>query len=242
MSDAIVGLTSLIEKKAEELKAPLRIELKKNKKVIKIDGIQHRKLPEILFSIVNAGAINLNLTGEAGTGKTFLIDQIHKALEASGWFKQMGVKGKRECFILSANKDMQAPELIGRESPRFFDDGNGKDAGEWAFIEGAILPNFKNGGIVGLDEMDRFADSTLSALNAGLANGFITTPKGERIMRHPACIIVATGNTKGQGASPKYISANRQDSATLDRFACNFIDIDYDPAIEDAVCGSAEAE
>ena len=59
-------------------------------------------------------------------------------------------------------------------------------------------------------------------------------------MRHPACIIVATGNTKGQGASPKYISANRQDSATLDRFACNFIDIDYDPAIEDAVCGSQE--
>lgn len=240
VSDAIVGLTSIIEKKAEELKAPLRLELKKNKKVIKIDGIQHHKLPEILFSIVNAGAKNLNLTGEAGTGKTHLIDQIHKALEASGWFKQMGVKGKRECYILSANKDMQAPELIGRESPRFFDDGNGEDAGEWAFIEGAILPNFKNGGIVGLDEMDRFADSTLSALNAGLANGFITTPKGERIMRHPACIIVATGNTKGQGASPKYISANRQDSATLDRFACNFIDIDYDPAIEDAVCGSSE--
>jgi len=240
VSDAIVGLTSIIEKKAEELKAPLRLELKKNKKVIKIEGIQHHKLPEILFSIVHAGAINLNLTGEAGTGKTYLIDQIHNALQESGWFKEMGVKGKRECFILSANKDMQAPELIGRESPRFFDDGNGEDAGEWAFIEGAILPNFKNGGIVGLDEMDRFADSTLSALNAGLANGFITTPKGERIMRHPACIIVATGNTKGQGASPKYISANRQDSATLDRFACNFIDIDYDPAIEDAVCGSSE--
>ena len=154
ISDAIVGLNEQITKRMDELKVPLRLELKKNKKSIKIEGIQHYKLPEILFSIVNAGAINLNLTGEAGTGKTYLIDQIHHALQESGWFKQMGVKGQRECFILSANKDMQAPELIGRESPRFFDDGSGEDAGEWAFIEGAILPNFKNGGIVGLDEMD----------------------------------------------------------------------------------------
>lgn len=229
-----------IDEKIESMTVPLRLELKKTDcEPVEIEGVHHHKLPEILSDIVHCGAENLNLTGEAGTGKTFLIDQIHDILQAMGWFKKMGVKGERECFILSANKDMQAPELIGRESPIFFET-EGFEAGEWAFIKGAILPNFEHGGVIGLDEMDRFADSTLSALNAALANGFITTPKGERILRHPASIIIATGNTKGQGASQKYSAANKQDSATLDRFAGHFIDIDYDPAIEDAVCGSQE--
>ncbi len=224
----------------KNLAKPTQITLRKNGKNIELKGIRHFKTEEILFSIVNAKAQNLNLTGEAGTGKTHLLDQIHEALEKSGWFKEMGVKKPRSCYIMSANKDMQAPELIGRESPRFFDDDSGRPAGEWDFLPNELLAQFEHGGILGLDEMDRFADSTLSALNAALANGFITTPKGVRVMRHPACIIIATGNTKGQGASPKYTAANKQDSATLDRFAGNFIDIDYDPAIEEAICANPE--
>lgn len=243
--------TALMSKVGEEIRTeiseaikalakPTFITLRKNSKTIELKGIRHFKTQEILFSIVNAKAQNLNLTGEAGTGKTHLLDQIHEALEKSGWFKEMGVKKARSCYIMSANKDMQAPELIGRESPRFFDDGSGRPAGEWDFLPNELLAQFEFGGILGLDEMDRFADSTLSALNAALANGFITTPKGERVMRHPACIIIATGNTKGQGASPKYTAANKQDSATLDRFAGNFIDIDYDPSIEEALCANPQ--
>lgn len=240
MSKVGIQVRTEISEAIKALAKPTVLELRKNGKTIKLKGIRHFKTEEILFSIVNAKAQNLNLTGEAGTGKTHLLDQIHEALEKSGWFKQMGVKKARSCYIMSANKDMQAPELIGRESPRFFDDGSGRPAGEWDFLPNELLAQFEFGGILGLDEMDRFADSTLSALNAALANGFITTPKGERVMRHPACIIIATGNTKGQGASPKYTAANKQDSATLDRFAGNFIDIDYDPAIEEAICANPE--
>jgi hypothetical protein len=240
MSRVGENIRNEITEAIKALSQPTFITLRKNKKTIELKGIRHFKTQEILFSIVNAKAQNLNLTGEAGTGKTHLLDQIHEALEKSGWFKEMGVKKARSCYIMSANKDMQAPELIGRESPRFFDDGSGRPAGEWDFLPNELLAQFEHGGILGLDEMDRFADSTLSALNAALANGFITTPKGERVMRHPACIIIATGNTKGQGASPKYTAANRQDSATLDRFAGNFIDIDYDPSIEEALCANSE--
>ena len=240
VEEAVKDLTASVQEQIDAINIPTRIELKVNSKKVALAGIRHYRTSEIPFSIVNAGAKNINLTGEAGTGKTHLIDQIHEALEASKWFKGMKVKGKRSAFIMSANKDMQAPELIGRESPRFFDDGSGESAGEWAFIRNKLLDNFEHGGVIGLDEMDRFSDSTLSALNAALANGFITTPKGERVLRHPAAIIIATGNTKGQGASPKYSAANKQDAATLDRFAMNFIDIDYDPAIENSLCKSSE--
>lgn len=240
MSRVGENIRNEISEAIKALSKPTFITLRKDSKTIELKGIRHFKTQEILFSIVNAKAQNLNLTGEAGTGKTHLLDQIHEALEKSGWFKEMGVKKARSCYIMSANKDMQAPELIGRESPRFFDDGSGRPAGEWDFLPNELLAQFEFGGILGLDEMDRFADSTLSALNAALANGFITTPKGERVMRHPACIIIATGNTKGQGASPKYTAANKQDSATLDRFAGNFIDIDYDPSIEEALCANPE--
>tara|TARA_B110000858_G_scaffold47556_2_gene54820 strand:+ start:995 stop:3040 length:2046 start_codon:yes stop_codon:yes gene_type:complete len=229
-----------VTKELEAMTKPTVIQLKKgNSEPVPMSGIQHYMLPEILSDIVHCEAKNLNLTGEAGTGKTHLIDAINSALQGLGWFESKGMTENREAFILSANKDMQAPELIGRESPIFFKT-EGYEAGEWAFIKGAILPNFEHGGIIGLDEMDRFADSTLSALNAALANGFITTPKGERILRHPAAIVIATGNTKGQGRSQKYSAANAQDGATLDRFAMRFIDIDYDPAIEEAICGDSE--
>ena len=228
-----------VTKELEAMTKPTVIQLQKgNSEPVPMSGIQHYMLPEILSDIVHCEAKNLNLTGEAGTGKTHLIDAINSALQGLGWFEKKGMTENREAFILSANKDMQAPELIGRESPIFFKT-EGYEAGEWAFIKGAILPNFEHGGIIGLDEMDRFADSTLSALNAALANGFITTPKGERIMRHPAAVVIATGNTKGQGRSQKYSAANAQDGATLDRFAMRFIDIDYDPAIEEAICGDS---
>lgn len=234
-----------INDQLSKISKPTLLEIKPMKgEKIKIEGVQHHKMTQLLFYIMKTrNENNLYLWGDAGTGKTRICVDLFGLLKAGGWFKEMGLKKatvEKNVFILSCNKDIQSQELLGRESPRFFDDGSGRPAGEWDFILGALLPVFRDGGIICLDEIDRLHESTLSALNAILANGFVYTPKGEKIVRHPACVIVGTANTKGNGGSGKYSATRQQDGATLDRFTGRKIHIDYDPAIEDSIAGSAE--
>tara|TARA_R100000231_G_scaffold34814_1_gene30742 strand:+ start:3042 stop:5078 length:2037 start_codon:yes stop_codon:yes gene_type:complete len=232
-----------IDEKLNSIGKPTILHVKSGSKpALKIKGIVHEKMSELMWRIVRSGAMNnLYLHGDAGTGKTRICEQLFNALIGAGYWKSHGLKKPSEAknmFILSCNKDLQSQELIGRESPRFFDDGSGRPAGEWDYIKGAIAPVFENGGLIVLDEIDRLHPSTLSALNAVLANGFFYTPKGEKILRHSSTVFVGTANTMGQGSDPKYNAANTQDSATLDRFAGQFVKIDYSKAIENAVAGS----
>ena len=242
-SEQFEAIKKGIDEKLESIGNPTILHVKAGKKpALKIKGIVHEKMSELMWRIVRSGAMNnLYLHGDAGTGKTKICEQLFEALIGAGYWKSHGLKKPTEAknmFILSCNKDLQSQELIGRESPRFFDDGSGRPAGEWDYIKGAIAPVFENGGLIVLDEIDRLHPSTLSALNAVLANGFFYTPKGEKILRHSSTVFVGTANTMGQGSDPKYNAANTQDSATLDRFAGQFVKIDYSKAIENAVAGS----
>lgn len=194
----------------------------------------HGKVPQVLWSIIKAGLRNLNLIGPAGTGKTHMAQQIH------GLLIKAGLLPENAPFVcISANGEMLPSDLLGRMSPAFFG-GDGDDApapGDWVFSPGGMLR--KDGqdvlqapSVILIDEMDRFNAGTSVGLNALLANGFITDPNGKVWTRHEDCIIIATGNTRGMGADGDYAAAQKQDSATLDRFAGAFFDIDFCPGIE----------
>jgi cobaltochelatase CobS len=86
------------------------------------------------------------------------------------------------------------------------------------------------------DEVDASDNSALLALNAALANGTATFPDCQ-ITRHPDCIVIATANTWGFGATADYVGRSKIDAAFLSRFPVR-IHWDYDSALEVAISGN----
>lgn len=103
----------------------------------------------------------------------------------------------------------------------------------------AFVRTFRDGGVFMAEEMDAWSPRATLVLNVPLANGYMTLPNGEKIVRHPDCLIIACANTWGQGATAEYVGRNRLDAAFLDRFAIK-IDWQYDEQLERAAAGDDE--
>lgn len=96
-----------------------------------------------------------------------------------------------------------------------------------------VLQDFwLNGGVFVADEFDRMLPSATAAVNSLLANG-IWVINEQSCPAHRDFVFSANGNTDLRGATEKYISAQRQDVATISRFA--FVDWPYDLAHESAI-------
>ena len=145
------------------------------------------------------------LSGAAGTGKNVICKQVAKALDMDFYF---------------TNAVTQEYQLKG------FIDANG------TFHETQFYKAFTNGGLFFLDEMDGSIPETLIILNAAIANGYFDFPTG-KVEAHPDFRVIAAGNTVGTGADIEYTGRFQLDASSLDRFA--LIEIDYSPAIEEAV-------
>ena len=85
-----------------------------------------------------------------------------------------------------------------------------------------------------LDEADNACAEALVTLNAALANGYYSFPGLGRVECSPNFYCVAAGNTNGQGATDEYCGRYKMDESSRDRFA--FVDIDYNPEIEEGIC------
>ena len=153
--------------------------------------------------------VNLNipvfLSGAAGTGKNVICKQVAEALGTEFYF---------------TNAVTQEYQLKG------FIDANG------TFHETQFYKAFTNGGLFFLDEMDGSIPETLIILNAAIANGYFDFPTG-KVEANPNFRVIAAGNTVGTGADIEYTGRFQLDASSLDRFA--LIEIDYSPAIEEAV-------
>lgn len=153
--------------------------------------------------------VNLNipvfLSGAAGTGKNVICKQVAEALGTEFYF---------------TNAVTQEYQLKG------FIDANG------TFHETQFYKAFTNGGLFFLDEMDGSIPETLIILNAAIANGYFDFPIG-KVEANPNFRVIAAGNTVGTGADIEYTGRFQLDASSLDRFA--LIEIDYSPAIEEAV-------
>lgn len=144
------------------------------------------------------------LVGPAGTGKSYMCEQIAKAL-------------KIPFYSTNAVKDEY--KLTG------FIDANGN------YRETDFYRAWTTGGVFCLDEIDASSPEALIDLNGALASRVYPFPTGA-VKAHEDFHFIATANTFGKGANLKYVGRNELDAATLDRFATVFVD--YDPQVEES--------
>lgn len=181
---------------------------------IKAIGLQHECFPTLLRAMQardhRGFRLNIWLTGPTGSGKTTAAENAARALDLA-----FGTDGSLDADY----------KVLG------FRDANGN------IISTQFLDIYEHGGVYVADEIDNWLPSALLSLNAALANGFATSPKG-LISRHPDACVIACANTWGLGATIDYVGRAKQDAASLDRFQPK-INWPIDEALELAV---AEAQ
>lgn len=169
-----------------------------------LTGLFHEKFNDILTMIANS--IPVMLTGAAGTGKNFTLEQVADALDIPFYY---------------TGAITQEYKLTG------FIDAGGR------YHETEFYKAFTGGGLFMLDEVDASSPETLVILNGAIANRYFDFPIG-RAKAHPNFRIACAGNTFGTGADMVYVGRNVLDGATLDRFCV--IKMDYDLEVEAKLC------
>lgn len=188
---------------------PIQIVMPENK-VGEIKGAYHYIAPTLLRVI--GARLPAFLVGEAGSGKTHLVEQCAESL---------GLK----FYCISVCAQTTASTLLG------YMDANGK------YVRSLFREAYENGGVFLLDEVDNGNPNVLSVLNASISNHVCSFPD-KMVAKHPDFVLCASGNTYGHGANRKYVGRLEIDAATLDRFV--FIDIGYDEKLEEQICGNPD--
>ena len=215
--DASKNMVSKLEKKIEEGVGggEIKIVSQEPKDITLKNEHYHPQFKNIaqMLPIVK----QIMLVGDAGTGKTFVANQVADALELK--FKHISCSG-----------GMSEGMLIGK---MLFDG---------TFVSTDFLDCYENGGVFLLDEMDSADANLLVVLNSALANGYLSVPNRKNnpiAKRNDSFLLIACCNTFGTGnGSRVYAGRNRLDGATLDRFYT--IDFDYDRKLETKLAGTQQ--
>jgi MoxR-like ATPase len=189
--------------------------------VLKIEGKPHRMLNKAV--VLARCRKNILLIGPAGSGKTYLAEQVAQVL------------GLPFSFI-SCSAGMSEGQLLGRLVPT----GEG---GKFEYLRSEFVRCYEEGGIFLFDELDAADSNTLLVLNTALANGQIAIPNrpGNPVARkHANFVCIAAANTFGTGADRQYVGRNQLDESTLDRFRIGQIEMDYEPELEALLCPDQE--
>jgi cobaltochelatase CobS len=173
-----------------------------------LDGVQHHVFPEVLVGVAEREA--LWLVGPAGTGKSTIAEQAAQAVGLDF--------SSRSCSAQTTETS-----LLGYMSA----------TGDYIGTE--FRKRYEFGGVFLLDEVDNGNPNVLTVLNSALSNSFMAFPDG-MVTRHKDFVLVATANTFGNGATSEYVGRNPIDKAFVDRFS--FIQVDYDPKVEEAMLAS----
>ena len=152
-----------------------------------------------VFKLVDSKKFfTLYITGDSGTGKNAMIDQVCAKLD-------------RPVVRVSITHETKEEHIIGT---RTLIDGNiVYEDGPliWAALEGAVLL---------LDELSLASANEIMCLQAAMEGGsFFVKSLNKVITPKEGFCIIATDNTKGQGSdSAKWIGTNILNAAFLDRF------------------------
>lgn len=173
-------------------------------------GVLHEKFDTIINILTDRreGMEGAYLCGPAGTGKSYIAQQIAKALAVEYY---------------ESNSVTDETKITG------FIDANGR------YHETEFYRAFVNGGVFLLDELDASLPEVLTLLNNALANGSFSFPTGRKTA-HKDFYCIAAGNTNGTGADNEYNGRYQLDAASMDRFS--FIPVGYDSRIELNMCGN----
>ena len=195
------------------------IEVKQaDKPAVKLDGPQHPVFERVL-KLVIAGA-NVLLVGPAGTGKSYLSEQIGKALG-------------REYGAINGTAGASETQLTGWLLPV-------GENGRMQYVPSIFVRLYQGGNSVFcFDEMDAFDPNMLLIANGALANGHIFIAHklcGQHVKRGENTSIIGTANTWGTGANQVYMGRNGLDASTTDRFIKVYVD--YDKGLERRIAKS----
>ena len=158
-----------------------------------------------------ANGENVYLYGPAGSGKNVMCEQLAKVLGVSFYYQ---------------NTIMSKFDVVGYKNAN----------GEYEPTE--FYKAWTGGGLFMLDEIDNAQAEALVTLNAALANGYYSFPGVGMVKKHPDFRCIAAGNTNGEGATDQYCGRYQMDESSRDRFV--FVEIDYCPEIEKAICKGHE--
>ena len=199
----------LIREHAPRPKA-ISVELRDGAGAARDLGICHKQFPQLLKACSardhKGNRLNIWLSGPPGSGKTSAAESVADALGLS--------------FHFNGAIDNEY-KLLG------FVDAQGR------LVSRPFRQAYEHGGVYLFDEIDASLPGALLAFNAATANGVADFPDG-MIKRHPDCVIIAAGNTFGQGGTADFTGRMKQDAAFLDRFA--FIHWLIDEDLETELC------
>ncbi len=155
------------------------------------------------------------LVGPAGCGKSYLGEQIAKAMGLP--FYSQGLSG-----------GISESAFFGRLVPQ-------GESGSFEFLTTPFLTAYENGGVFLLDELDAGDENMILALNNAIANGHASVPNRAAnpvALRNENFYLLGSCNTYGRGSDRIYVGRNTLDDSTLDRFRMGTYDMDYDRELE----------
>lgn len=188
-----------LRKLAEKLKAEEEEKKRKAEEEAKMIDMSKLQPHEQLKRLIEAGMRNIWMVGPAGCGKSTMVRMTAKELNLP-------------YLCISCGIGTSATEFLGYKYPT---------RESTKFAEYYAKPS-----IILIDEMTALDPAVGQVLNAALANDEIETTTG-LVSRNPECIIIATSNTFGSGASRQYVANNQLDASTIDRFIGGIIEVDY---------------
>lgn len=167
----------------------------------------HRIIDDVLMGN------NVFLVGGAGTGKTYLAEQLVSKLALG-----------RPHITINCSQWTSPTEIIGGQTM----DG---------YVEGKLIEAWQHGYILILDELPKIDPNTAGLFNDALAktkipNAVIFNARKESFVKHPDFGCIATGNIYPDKESMIYGANNRQDLSLLDRFSGSVYFIEKNPDIE----------
>lgn len=156
---------------------------------------------------------NVLLIGGAGTGKTFLAENL-VSKQALG----------RNYITINCSQWTSPTEIIGGQTM----DG---------YVEGKLIEAWKNGWVLILDELPKMDPNTAGLFNDALSktmmsDALIFNARKESFKKHPDFACIATGNIYPNKESMSYGANNKQDLSLLDRFSGSVYFIEKNPEIE----------
>lgn len=213
-----------LRKKQEAKRKAREEEERKRREEEELKNLRHYKTDDLIETLRATGLAYL--VGPAGTGKSTLA--MDACAELFGVPKD-DFKFNEHFAQISFSPDTTSGEMVGRC------DING------VFHRSEVVRVFTEGGLILFDEIDNADASMLVKLNTAIANGTFATPEG-LVRKNKNTVIVCTANTYGTGPDAMYVGRTRLDAATLDRFVCSTIEVDYDVKLEKKLAHYLPAE
>lgn len=214
----VSSAVALLTERLDKLTVPVRVELVRPGMEPKLIQGVHECFLQVA-KLIKCHETRIALCGPAGCGKTTAALALRQALD---------IPAERFCLIPFTG-GVQEYHLWGRT-----------EGG--VYRETQFVRVLRGGGLIVLDELDAGDPNVVLSLNPINSVGFVTLPDGSLLEVSPDCIIVATMNTFGRGATRVYCGRAQQDATALDRFGggAAVLEVGYSPTAEESIGAPAE--